>query len=131
MIDSHEVCSVWVDTHSKARKRHLCDCCWRVIEAGTVYLTNFNVFQGNASNGKMCNACEEILERFSESHDGMRFSPHDMGHVLSECIDESFEESEWRQDLDFIRLGIWLAKKNKFNRTVSGRGNAHSYIRAG
>lgn len=130
VIDSGNVSEVWVENYRTARKHHLCSACFRVIRPGQTYLYNFNVFEGNTSHSKACLDCEEIMGRFGKAH-GMYFAPCDIGHQLSECVSHSDEydegeDSQWRQDLDFIRLGRWLYRFNKFNRTISSEETCRS-----
>lgn len=129
MVDVVDMCEVWEESHHVARRRHLCDSCRRVIERGTKYLAVFTVFNGDANNSKACPECEAIIARFAEGHDGARFAPHDIRYMLGECIADYFDETdaiEYRQDLDWINLGCWLYRKNKFNRTITSEITCHS-----
>lgn len=128
VLDIGERCEVWAENHRKAKKKHLCDSCRRVVNPGETYWTVFSVFQGESTSSKGCAGCEEISRRFAESHDGLVFAPFDIGYTLSECISD-FDEDEgggWEQDLDWINLGRWLHRKNKFNRTITSEIPCHS-----
>ncbi len=116
-------CELFTESHRTARKHHLCDSCNRVIKPGQKYLTTFVVFEGTATSSKGCPGCEEIIDRFGKAHKGYRFAPMDIIHWLEQCLaeDEEYDEPEdvqWRQDYDWIRLGLALFKKSHLNRTV-------------
>ena len=128
VVDTGDRCSVWAESRPKARKRHICDSCRRVIEPGETYLVVFSVFEGVATNSKACPGCEAIIGRFADGHDGIRFSPHDIGFMIGECLADYFNESDalhYIQDLDWINLGRWLHRKNKFNRTLTSEQTCH------
>jgi hypothetical protein len=108
-------CEVWRETERKARKSHRCSCCSSVIAAGDVYLVHFNVFEGAATNEKMCFPCRDDRKEFADGHEGTLCSPGWLMTMVSDCSSDYPEDAQWRAMLERIRGRMNAAKADTTN----------------
>lgn len=107
-------CDVWSEHVVTARKTHECDACDTLIRPGEPYLRHFDLYEGTASNEKMCAACWCIREAFSQAH-GVTYQPSSLIQFLGECVlDNDDPEDPWRPLLAAV----------KRRQRVSARGRA-------
>lgn len=89
-------CEVWRETPRIARKTHVCDGCYAIIQPHEAYVSHFNVFEGEASHEAMCFGCWVSREEFADAHD-QNFAPSNLWTFLQECIGENDDPlDEWR-----------------------------------
>jgi hypothetical protein len=108
-----EPCQVWTETQRKARKKHKCDCCGRVIKPGETYTRNFNKFDGVVSYSKGCAECIADRLTFAKAHSGQLFPPDSLKEMLEQCIYDDEDDGDddgaytdplrWHKMLDAIR----------------------------
>lgn len=99
-----EPCEVWNERQRKARKSHRCECCRGTIAAGEMYFAHFSVFEGDATNAKMCLRCNTDRDLFAAAHDGKLPTPGGFYAMLRECISENDpDDDRWRPMADRIR----------------------------
>lgn len=129
--DDDSTIVVWRDHKTTSRRDHRCMVCSMVIVRGTEHTYFFARWTFSATlyssrsqqqeAAHICNACDEIRERFGKSH-GVSLSPSMLDEKLYECIgqdskpdgalladddyklwlDVKDESREWREDLAAI-----------------------------
>lgn len=89
----------------KARKAHVCSCCYRVIAKGETYENQRNVFDGRAYTYKLCAHCRELTSRVIEI---------DTYDYWQEGINEEYLQetlSEQYRTLADLRLLVWFRRR--------------------
>jgi hypothetical protein len=100
-----EPCELWEEAKRKARKHHLCDCCWASIKPGETYTTHFSKHDGDVTSEKICTACVNDRVAFAKEHGDMTPTPSYFPTLLSNCVAEDDDSREvWQPILDRIRL---------------------------
>lgn len=108
-----EPCDVFQDTHRRARKPHVCDCCGGAIDPGEVYIAHFSVMDGDITAEKMCALCDLAAADFQQEHK-TRSNPSYMRELLEEClVDETGQESVYIDDEETRQLMSATAAKWK------------------
>jgi hypothetical protein len=99
-----EPCTIWNETHHKARKEHTCSCCGRTIRVGECYMTHFSIFEGETTSEKCCNDCEEDRQVFADAHEGTLCSPGWLENLLRDCISDGDDDTDpWKLMLGRIK----------------------------
>lgn len=109
--------SVWTERTVTAKKEHQCDSCGGTIRPGKQYLRHFSVFDGYASDEKLCGACKGVSDDFKKDHGGRVGSPSYMPELLRECIEmegpQSPASKKWKAALgEMSRRRSRRAKKS-------------------
>ncbi|HCF1969039.1 TPA: hypothetical protein NH927_006364 [Pseudomonas aeruginosa] len=74
----------------KARRRHLCECCYRIVNAGERYVKVAGQNEGDFYSAKTCLACDSLIQLVWETA-----GPYDYPDGLA--FDEFYQAAE---DLD-------------------------------
>lgn len=100
----YEPCTVWNETHHKARKEHICSCCGRTIRIGEIYMTHFSVFEGDVTSQKCCAECEKDRQEFADAHEGTLCTPGSLVGDLKDCIYDGGDDTDpWKLMSDRIK----------------------------
>lgn len=71
-----------------ARKEHKCDYCWQKINIGTVYKSDFLVYEGKSYTWKSHDYCNKIIDKL------------DMGKLARDNNEEGITEEFFTQCID-------------------------------
>ncbi len=79
---------------ARARTKHRCDGCGRIIAVGEAYDRHDSLYDGSWTTEEACLECAEALTEFGKAH---RFtpSPSTFSEYLSECVGWDEEGKHW------------------------------------
>lgn len=66
MCFDYDPCEAYTEVYRRARKNHRCDSCGALISAGSVYLNETWIFEGEPGSSKICARCGLQRERIHE-----------------------------------------------------------------
>lgn len=88
-------CSVFTMKTQRARKTYECQSCGITIAIGDTYARVFMIFEGDASEEKMCGPCHEAMVMFGSAPGHMLLAPSSFPEFLRSCVDEGDADSTW------------------------------------
>ena len=71
-------------TNPIARKEHKCDGCLEVIKKGDQYSYYAGINDGDFTQSKMCNPCEEYFDANNDRFEDGAFMPGEIGEMRKE-----------------------------------------------